>query len=281
MANIPTNCGDLDSSMILDATKSFVDNHINIPGEAVIQSKTIPYFHQTICDLAYNIPLKTSWVLVIEAEKKDNLLANIANITRYEKGAWDIQASSKKIVDVALDNTVGCIFAQGIVLPGENIGIEYSGITEGSKRGFINAPIINGRKDFEPLEVGFLETNNSFVDTFLRPWSIVVAHKGLIATPKANSIKATIKLHQLARNGVDDKKALIRKTFVFENCAPINISEENLDYSASSDFPKMQAKFAYSRYYIESNMGNITNTPMITMSQPAVRESIANVASIA
>ena len=127
------------------------------------------------------------------------------------------------------------------------------------------------------MEVGFLETNNSFVDTFLRPWSIIVAHKGLIATQLSDSIKATIKLHQLARNGKDDTRSLIRKTFVFENCAPINISNESLDYSPSTDFPKMQAKFAYSRYYIQSDIGGDDN-PMITMSQPAVRAAIDSVA---
>lgn len=278
MANIPTNCGDLDPSKMISATEEFIYNHIDTPGKATIQSKTIPYFHQTICNLAYNIPLKTSWVLVIEAENKNNLLNNIRYIRRYEQGDWNVRASAGKIVEKALDNVVGCIFAQGIVLPGENIGVDYAGITEeNSKRGFINAPIIKGRSNFEPLEVGFLETNNSFVDTFLRPWSIIVAHKGLIATQLSDSIKATIKLHQLARNGKDDTRSLIRKTFVFENCAPINISNESLDYSPSTDFPKMQAKFAYSRYYIQSDIGGDDN-PMITMSQPAVRAAIDSVA---
>jgi hypothetical protein len=254
MANIPTNCGDIDPTKMIIATEDFIYNHTDTLGEAVIESKTIPYFHQTICQLAYNIPLKTSWVLVIEAENKSNLLNNITNLRTYEQGAWNVRQSAGLIVDKALDNTVGCIFAQGIILPGENIGIDYAGITEeNSKRGFINAPFIKGRSNFEPLEVGFLETNNSFVDTFLRPWSIVVAHKGLIATNNESSIKATIKLHQLARNGKDDKGALIRKTFIFENCAPINVSNESLDYAPSTDFPKMQAKFAYSRYYIQSS----------------------------
>jgi hypothetical protein len=83
----------------------------------------------------------------------------------------------------------------------------------------------------------------------MRPWSILVAHKGLIATSKDTDIKATIVVHQLKRIGTDWSSA-IRKTFVFNNCAPINIASETLDYSSSSDFPKLQVKFAYSRYAV-------------------------------
>lgn len=36
-----------------------------------------------------------------------------------------------------------------------------------------------GRGNFPTLEVDFLETNYSFTDFVLRPWSIAVAHNGL------------------------------------------------------------------------------------------------------
>jgi hypothetical protein len=150
----------------------------------------------------------------------------------------------------SVQNVIGCIFAQGVVLPGEDISLEYAGISEGSKRGFINAPIINGRANFQPLEVGFLDTNRSFVDGFLRPWSIVVAHKGLIASRETEEdIKAAIVVHQLARNGTD-KDSVIRKSFLFTECAPINISGETLDYSGGTEFPKLQAKFVYNKYAV-------------------------------
>jgi hypothetical protein len=153
----------------------------------------------------------------------------------------------------SVQNVIGCIFAQGVSIPGEKIKVEYSGITEGSNRGFINSPIIAGRSDFEPLQIGFLETNRSFIDGFLRPWSILVAHRGLIATENSSSIKARITIHQLARDGTD-VQSRIRKSIIFENCAPISIASENLDYSSSSDFPKVQADFVYSKYYIVDNI---------------------------
>lgn len=271
-------------------TETFLQNHLNISNSPSPTFGGITYFHDKICSLAYSVPLKSAWVLFIYPNNKDYLLNQIKSLNSfYENSEWDVFSSAKKTTDNPVQNIIGCIFAQGVNLPGEDIGIEYAGITEGSKRGFINAPIINGRKDFELLDVGFLETNSSFVDSFLRPWSIIVSHKGLIAMPFEKDIKATIVVHQLARIGTD-QNSRIRKTFIFNNCAPVNIAPETLDYANSSDFPKLQAKFAYSRYAItdsrlnssDINNGNANTStnPLITMSQPAVRSSIENVQNI-
>lgn len=290
---IGTNFGCISDSQIgydpREEIDIFLQNHINIPNNPSETFGGITYFHDKICSLAYNVPLKSSWVLFIYPNNKEYLLNQISLLnSNYENKNWNVGNSARKTTDDPVQNVVGCIFAQGVNLPGEDVGFEYAGITEGSKRGFINAPIINGRKDFEPLEVGFLETNSSFVDSFMRPWSIIVAHKGLIAMPRDRDIKATIVVHQLARIGTD-QDSRIRKTFIFNNCAPINISSESLEYSSSSDFPKLQVKFAYSRYAIADSQSrtssiattNNQNTPLITMSQPAVREAIENVQNIA
>lgn len=261
-----TNCGILPFLPLnpKESVEKFLKNQIDTPGSASITQKTIPYFHQTICQWAYNIPLKVNWVLIIQPDDKDYLLKKIAGINAtYENKEWDVFNSA---IETTLDTVqvpIGCIFAQGVVLPGEDVALEYAGITEGSKRGFINAPIINGRANFQPLEVGFLDTNRSFVDSFLRPWSIVVAHNGLIPSrnsdptrPSKDSIKATITVHQLARDSrkPTDKDSIIRKTFRFYGCAPINISGETLDYSGGTDFPKLQAKFVYNTYSIDDSV---------------------------
>jgi hypothetical protein len=284
MAEIQTNCGILNPYDFRKSVEDFANEQLNVNGQSSPTFKTIPYFHQLVCRWAYNVPLKFNWVLMIEPSNISHLLSEIGDINaKYERGKrneWKVEqgASETNLPDV--QNVVGCIFAQGVVIPGETVGIDYAGVSgEGSKRGFINAPFINGRSNFEPLEVGFLETNQSFVDTFLRPWSILVAHRGLIAMPREYDIKATIKVHQLARNSTD-KSAIIRKTFTFEDCAPINISSESLDYSPSGDFPKMQAKFSYNRYTVQS-YDNTPDRNLIAMSQPAVNEAIANSAGLA
>jgi hypothetical protein len=237
--------------MLLDG---FIQNHIQTFGTATITSGSIKHFHRTMCNWAFNIPLKFQWVAVIEAINANylkNQILQIGNV--YEGRGWNVSNSLNETTKNEVQSVVGCIFAQGVTIPGERVNVEYSGITEGSNRGFIKAPIITGRSDFEPLQMGFLETNRSFVDGFLRPWSIIVAHRGLIATNDSSSIKARITIHQLARTG-SDQNSVIRKSFIFENCAPVNIASETLDYSASSDFPKIQATFVYSKYYVVDNI---------------------------
>ena len=273
-----TNCGYIDFSTLeaLANTESFVNEHIKIVGEPTLTKKTIPYFHETICSWAYNVPLKFHWVLVIYPHNKKYLLQQISGIgARYENKDWDMFDSAISTTYDSVQSTIGCIFAQGVVLPGEDTSVDYAGITEGSKRGFINAPIVNGRANFQPLEVGFLDTNRSFVDGFLRPWSIIVAHKGLIAARSTDKdIKADIVVHQLARNGTD-RDSKIRKSFLFKNCAPINISGETLDYASSSDFPKLQAKFVFTDYSVYDAD---TNTPATNdgLNNPFIPDILTN-----
>ena len=255
MLNIPTNCGPLDLGLqfandALERTNRFRQNHIDMTSPPDINHGRITYFHNVVCSWAFSVPLKFDWVVVINAKNKNYILNEIDNIgNKYESKGWNVGNSARQTNIPTVQDVIGCIFAQGVQIPGEKSKVERAGISEGSNRGYINAPIISGRNDFDPLQIGFLETNNSFIDSFLRPWNILVSHKGLIATPDSSSIKADIILHQLARNG-SDVTSIVRKTFVFEDCAPISISPETLDYNPSSDFPKIQVEFSYSKYYI-------------------------------
>lgn len=255
MFNIPTNCGPLDLGLqfandALERTNRFRKSHIDMTSPPDLTHGRITYFHNVVCSWAFSVPLKFDWVVVINAKNKRYILNEIDNIgNKYETKGWNVGQSANQTNIPTVQDVIGCIFAQGVQIPGEKTKIDRAGVSEGSNRGFINSPIVAGRSDFEPLQIGFLETNNSFIDSFLRPWNILVSHKGLIATPNSSSIKADIIIHQLARNG-SDINSVVRKTFVFEDCAPISIAPETLDYSSSSDFPKIQVEFAYSKYYI-------------------------------
>ena len=265
-------------------------------GQPNVTQNHIPYFNSMMCQLAYNIPNKFSWVMVINAHNRNFLLNKIkSTLPQYEPPGWNIKSHADATWTNATQDVIGCIFAQGVRIPGERVNIDYSGISEGSNRGFINSPIINGRSNFEPLGTGFLETNKSFVDGILRPWSIVVAHEGLIARPRERSIKSDIFIYQLAKNG-ECSPNIIRKAYIFKDCVPITIPNEDLTYANDGDYPKMQVDFVYSSYYIDSfdsggsstfasasnNNGLIApnqvqssnNFDQITMSQQAVREQI-------
>ena len=190
---VNTNCGQLTPQMFksckMDGQPSTTHGHI-------------PYFNKMLCQWAYSVPMKFSWVMLIIAHNKDYLVNKIKTVVpNYEPPGWKVDGMVDATWTNATQDVVGCIFAQGVDIPGENVNIDYAGVSEGSNRGFINAPIVNGRSNFEPLGAGFLETNKSFTDGVLRPWSILVAHEGLIATPRNKSIKADILIYQLAKNG--------------------------------------------------------------------------------
>ena len=236
---LPSNCGNITPQVFQTCGFS---------GSPDITQGHVPYFHRAMCSWALNIPLNFQWVAVITAKNKTNLFNQIQQVVpSLEPAGWNTSASVDDTWTAATQDVIGCIFAQGVNLPGENINVQHVGIDSGSGRGFINSPIITGRAEFTSLDMGFLETNRSFVDGVLRPWSILVAHKGLIASQ--HSIKANIDVYELAKNG-DCNPTIIRKAWHFEDCAPINISPEEKTYNSNSDYPKRQANFVYNSYYV-------------------------------
>lgn len=234
MSNVVTNCGTITPN-VFDVIK------FDVPS---VTDSHIPYFHSLMCSWALNVAMPFSWVVVIDAQNKDNLLSQISNMPQYEPGSWDTSEAINNTWTDQTQDIIGCIFAQGVTLPGEELMIERAGITEGSKNGYINAPIANGRSDFMPLQISFLETNRSFADGVLRPWNILVSHQGLIA--QSSSIKANIHVYQLAKNG-EENTNIIRKAWTFFDCVPTQITSEELTYSPN-DFGKRQIYFTYNYY---------------------------------
>lgn len=262
MTEIFTNCGIIRQPLFLDTPR------VNCVPD--VTHSQIPFVHQMFCRWATQPAHQFMWVLVIDAHNKEYLLNKIAEVSNLEPPGWRIGSIIADTWTEQTQNTVGCIFAQGVNLPGETVNVDRVGITEGSRRGFINAPIINGRSDYEPMEIGFLETNQSFVDGVLRPWSILIAHEGLIAQPKNSSIKADIHVYQLAKAG-EYTPNIVRKAWTFKDCAPTFISPEQLTYD-SSDYGKRQAQFVYNSYHInqdqQSNCGTEISEPEIRRALP-------------
>jgi len=256
---LPTNCGNI-------TPQSF--ETCKMAGSPDITQSHIPYFHRMMCNWAYNIPLNFQWVLVISAQNKSYLKNKIKqHVTTLEPVGWSMANTVDSTLSHATQDVIGCIFAQAISLPGETVNTEHVGVMDGSNRGFINAPIISGRGNFAALRTSFLETNRSFVDGVLRPWSIVVAHEGLIA--KQQSIKANIDMYELAKNG-ECNPTVVRKHWHFKDCVPIIISEEEKTYDGGSDYPKRQVSFIYNSYYV-SDMSQEQNTPILSPSNFSIK----------
>jgi hypothetical protein len=243
MAGITTNCGII-------TPQSYEDIVCSIPGVGITHNN-LPYFHHMLCQWAYNIPLNFQWVLVIEAVNKDYLMEQIKNmVPAFEPGKWNMSKTADETWTKQTQDTIGCIFAQGVELPGETSVVERAGMPDGSNRGFIKAPIINGRQDFTDLNITFLETNRSFVEGVIRPWNIVVNHRGLVARGDAESIKSRIQVYELAKAGACTPN-IIRKHWTFHDAVPTMISSEQKSQETSSDYGKRQTAFTFNSYHID------------------------------
>lgn len=251
--SIGSNCGMI--------TEQFLEGRVqdlSLSSAPDITQGHITFFHQTMCQWAYSVALQFHWVMIIDAINPQYLLSKInGSFPSLEPPGWSVGGIVSDVWTDQVQNTVGCLFAQAVGLPGETVNVDHIGITEGSNRGFINAPIINGRTAFENLDATFLETNQSFVDGFLRPWSIVVAHEGLLAKPADQSIKANIYVYQLAKDttGSPDiiRPNIIRKAWVFKDAAPIFVSPEQLTYEKGESYGKRRAQFVYNSYSINQD----------------------------
>lgn len=238
-----------------------------------IESYHIPYFHSLMCEWAYNISLSFFWVVIIDAQNRSHLLNSINDVSSIEpslKGKWDItQAETNALFNNRTQDTIGCIFADSIRIPGESSTLVQIG---GSKThgGHLAGQGISGRTALAPLDIGFRETNLSFTDFFLRPWNIISSYKGLLAddgglTSNSNasywggSIKSNIHIYQLA--GSNDEfstcaKSVIRKEYHYYDAVPISIADDELTSEGGGNVNKRQVSFAYNYYTVGKGNAN-------------------------
>jgi hypothetical protein len=218
----------------------------------------VNHFFDLLSDLSTGIPIQTQFVLWFEGFPVDL----INQVVRYESyarayNAWgNIAAFVDDQTSDPLQHIKGCIFAQGVNTPTEGIATDRVG--ENYRGGYVKGPITTARNDFNNFEVSFLETNLSFADMVLRPWSIMVAHRSLLARaedtgpnaspiqPGVNGIKTNMVLFHLAKTG-PGSSPIVRKQYNFYDCVPVSISSE--DYSSLGDEMKLrQVSFLYSYY---------------------------------
>lgn len=234
-------------------------------------SSHIPYFHSFLCKWAFNIALPFFWVVVIDAQNRSHLLNSIANVGSLEptfRGKWELSTQELEAVfNNEVQNTIGCIFADAVEIPNSSMSVGSAGGAS-KTNGHLGTPIAEGRGELGKLQIGFRETNLSFVDLFLRPWNIVTSYKGLIndtggirsnsgAPYWGGSIKANIHVYQLARSGFGDgldvcSESVIRKSYHFYDAVPTEISPDQLT-SEAGGVNKRQVYFTYNYFTIEGS----------------------------
>jgi hypothetical protein len=213
-----------------------------------------------------NIALASQWMVHIYFDNVTQLLTNVQNaLANTETAKWTIDGN---IVNLLLDSSlqampdqmIGCVFARQVSLPSEaidagNVGLEYGG--------YLPPATANTRSKYEPLGITMLETNASFLDFVIRPWTILVGYNGLIArSPNSGkNVKAsTIDVVMYAKTGPGMPMG-IRKIYRFNNCAPISIQSETYSHTEEG-LRYSDVKFVYDSYSILSqDSGTLINLP--------------------
>jgi len=163
--------------------------------------------------------------------------------TSGDKAGWNIPY--KQMTNYFLQKTIGCVFAQGFQLPKETIPITYTN----QRRGFLGSPISEDRAPKQNLTLDFLETNLSFTDAILRPWSILVAHKGLVARPAGEGVKTNMTVIQYAKTN-QNLSPIPRKIWTFYDVAPTHIGETQYNYYDEEVEVRTGVQFTYSKYQV-------------------------------
>lgn len=237
-------------------------------GKPDMSNKAIQFFKQTLSDYHFSLPHSAKWIVMIEPHNQEHLMSEIGKIKNFEEGggvgnAWVFDDKVRKLTSDQAQKTIGCIFALGVTQVGETVGTSMAGGSNGVTNGFLKSPVTSNRADMAPFEVVVRETNSSYTDFVLRPWTILTSHKGLFARPVSESIKATITVYGMAYSDAHEE-SLVRKMFVYHNCAPISVNAETLSYETASVVQR-QIQFTYTHYTVHDgdNFGESSGKEVI------------------
>jgi len=88
---------------------------------------------------------------------------------------WDVKNVSRALIQEIQNQVHGpaggqiCLFANGINIPGESVGVERTDPLLGPAGGLVGGVTTNMRIKYSELTISFLETNKSFIDFVIRP----------------------------------------------------------------------------------------------------------------
>lgn len=204
------------------------------------------------------IALASQWFAYFDLASVNALQGDLANAVRsYDAGgdnsSWEISQTTIKQLQrgefqTATENLVGCVFIRQVQTPAEIITASNQGLSYG---GYQAPATVSARNPYPKFTAVFTETNASFIDLVLRPWSILVGYNGLIArtTNSPKNVKCRYAdVVSLAKTGANSPMA-IRKIFRFYNIAPISVQGITNSY-ASEGLMYTNVDFVYDRYAV-------------------------------
>lgn len=204
-----------------------------------------------------SLALSQLWVCTIDYDKLNIIGAEMNTyLNVYEENTWNTAFSQGAVNNRVLSNKnfsyVSTIkksdppaiylFAQGINFIADGISTSRAGL---GQSGAIKGLVMDSRLDLNAANITFLESNVSFVDGFLRPWSVLVSHRSL----KSGKLRCDIALHCLEKWELN-APLKVRKSMIFKNAIPISVDSEEYNYSGDKLIQR-QVQFAFDRYELE------------------------------
>lgn len=216
-------------------------------------SLNIPQFVDFLSNGNTSIPIEANFKITIDNlfENIITKLKNVENTISPTEGILKIINTKDIWVEGQYKTQETILFANGVTVPGESSTIARVGPNgDGLHGGLLTAPILKGRKDLTNLEITFLETNVSFIDTIIRPWSVAVAQYGLFAraAESPQNFKTTVTVNYL--NKVNNK---IRKQITFKDAAPVEVQGYETAYGSGGKGTEVRfakTTWVYSTYSI-------------------------------
>lgn len=224
------------------------------------------YYLQLLGEWPTNLGLASQWLAYFDFSSVGCLQGTIQNQLQSRESSlgnngWNINSNvTKYLLDGRLqyssDNLTGCVFTRQVNLPSEsieagNVGLDYGG--------FQAPATVSKREAYKKLSVVFLETNASFLDLIIRPWTVMVGYNGLVArnagSPKG--VKANFAdIVMLAKTGVSNRMQP-RKIYRFYNLAPVSMEGEEYSYMTEG-MKYSTVSFVYDGYMVLD-----ANTPQL------------------
>ena len=214
----------------------------------------VPYFYQLLNTPAGSLPKGAQWVVMFEDLAK-NILPGIEQALKYEGHEWKIAKAAQVVIGDNYQKTSGCIFCQAIGLPGESMTANLEGSIVSNA--FLRSHVGQGRNQQQTMRMTFIDTNVSFAENFLRPWSISTANFGLIAreTGSAENYRTNAHCYKLGGFSSSEPPVVTMKLSFYGLCC-ISVTEEEYGYATATSPVNREAQFIYNYYSIDTETGN-------------------------
>lgn len=253
---------------ISNATNNLFGGSVSRPGLSLLGTN-LPFkplislrdnFLNNLSQWTNSIPDDTQFIVLFDrfpAGVTTNVIQNLEPIV--QNTGFDITLPKEITTNFKNQGMVGCIFATGFNLGGEELG--YDSATIPNNRGFIPGTILKDRKAFSSneLTLEFRETNTSFADFVIRPWLIIASHFGYVARnlndPVENlkDVKANVSIIQYSKSE-KNLAQIPRKIYRFYNCVPVRVNNRDSNYNNTDQVKAIDTTWVYDKYEIQSNL---------------------------